>query len=102
MEKLIDVKVKPNVYYEMKSIVRTDTPGVKHGYIVTYSREYHIESLESCAITILEFWSTVTRYIKVGDAERLVVRLNEVEVLNSRLSYLANDGSWRIHTAIYP
>ncbi len=62
----------------------------------------HIESLESCAITILEFWSTVTRYIKVGDAERLVVRLNEVEVLNSRLSYLANDGSWRIHTAIYP
>ena len=102
MEKLIDVSVDSEVYYEIKSIVRADVAGPKAGYIATYRGEYHLESLEECVITVQDFWSTITRYIHVEDAGRLVMRLEGVEVLNSRVSYLAEDGSWRIHTAIYP
>ena len=102
MEKLIDVPVDRDVYYEIKSIVRADEAGPKTGYIATYRGEYHIESLEECVITVQDFWSTITRYIKVENADRLVMRLEGVEVLNSRVSYIAKDGSWRLHTAVYP
>jgi hypothetical protein len=102
MQKLIDVSVNPNVYYEIKSIVRADVAGPKHGYIATYRGDYHIVSLEEIVITVQDFWSTITWYIKVEDADRLVLRLGDVELLNSRVSYLANDGSWRLHTAFYP
>ena len=57
----------------------------KTGYIATYRGEYHVESLEECVITVQDFWSTITRYIKVENADRLVMRLEGVEVLNSRV-----------------
>lgn len=101
-EKIIDVPVDCCQYYEVKSIVRSDTAGPKEGYIATYRGVYHIDTLEECVITVQDFWSTITRYVRVADADRLVIRLSDVEVLNTRVCYLAKDGSWRLHTLSYP
>ena len=102
MEKLIDVSIEPNIYYEVKSIVRAWEPGLKTGYIATYKGDNHVVSMTECVINVQDFWSTITRYIKAEDADRLVMELKDVEVLNSRVAYLASDGSWRLHTISYP
>ena len=100
--KIIDVNVCLPAYYEVKSIVKAQSPGIKFGEIAVYDDQGFVISIEDWAISVQDFWSTITWYIKVEDADRLVLRLGDVELLNSRVSYLANDGSWRLHTAFYP
>ncbi len=99
--KIIDIEVEPQTYYEIKFIVRADEPGPKTGYIGTYCGN-KIVRLEEIVIHVHDFWSTMTRYIQADSANRIAIRLNDVDLLNARSSYLDTDGSWRLHTLTYP